>query len=614
MAKNIILLSDGTGNAAAKVWKTNVWRLYQALDLSDPEQVALYDDGVGTSSFKPLAILGGALGYGLKRNVLNLYSFLCRNYERGDRIYCFGFSRGAYTVRVVAAMVAIEGLVPWRESESELRRNAKAAYRAYRYRFGRLHPVVLVLRLTRDLIVKLRNIVRGYPSYREVKRRSAKPRIHFLGLWDTVDAYGLPLDEMTRAIHLVYWPLEFPNRDLHPSVRRACHALSLDDERTTFHPVLWNEQRERQVSSIKRERLSQVWFAGVHGNVGGGYPDDGLAHVSLEWIMDEAARYRLRFKPDARRALEQAADQRGRMYDSRHGLAGYYRYGPRRIEYLSEDTVEKVIIRRPKIHESVLQRIAAGTEGYAPIGLPPNYAVVIEDGRILDGRRHPYEHTPLSQWRAAAQEKVWDIVWFKRVVYFLTLAATLYLAAFPCLHGKVCDSAYKSWPWLETAVLWLSDKFATAIACVRSILEPYSTSIIDYLFPKIEKIMPWVTKAVAFLLPDSAAPWIKVFEDNPDKFFVGLLVVILLTLLGASLQRRIFERMRRIWTPIMENGPTKVPAWKAKRSILTVIRTSWLYRRGLLALKRTILPLLFAALYAYLIWIAGKALWNFLWP
>ena len=122
MAKNIVLLSDGTGNSAAKLFKTNVWRLYQALDLSRPEkQIAFYNDGVGTSSFKPLAILGGAFGWGLKRNIIDIYAFLCRNYEPGDRIYCFGFSRGAFTVRVLAGLIHREGLVR-AGSESERRR------------------------------------------------------------------------------------------------------------------------------------------------------------------------------------------------------------------------------------------------------------------------------------------------------------------------------------------------------------------------------------------------------------------------------------------------------------------------------------------------------------
>src|SRR5262249_61802254 len=84
MGKRIILLSDGTGNSAAKVWRTNVWRVFESLELSGSEQVAFYDDGVGTSSFLPLAILGGAFGWGLKRNVLDLYKFLCRNYSSDE--------------------------------------------------------------------------------------------------------------------------------------------------------------------------------------------------------------------------------------------------------------------------------------------------------------------------------------------------------------------------------------------------------------------------------------------------------------------------------------------------------------------------------------------------
>lgn len=114
MPKNIILLSDGTGNSANRLFKSNVWRLYQALDLSEsdpPRQMAYHDDGVGTSSFKPLALIGGAFGWGLKRNVLDLYCFLSRHYEKDDRIYGFGFSRGAFTIRVLAGLILSQGVV-----------------------------------------------------------------------------------------------------------------------------------------------------------------------------------------------------------------------------------------------------------------------------------------------------------------------------------------------------------------------------------------------------------------------------------------------------------------------------------------------------------------------
>ncbi|WP_457324612.1 phospholipase effector Tle1 domain-containing protein, partial [Roseateles sp. P5_E11] len=103
MPKRLVLCSDGTGNSSAKAEKTNVWRIFQALDQTEPDQLAHYDDGVGTSSNKYLAALGGAFGYGLKRNVIDLYKFVCRVWKPGDEIYGFGFSRGAYTIRVVVA-------------------------------------------------------------------------------------------------------------------------------------------------------------------------------------------------------------------------------------------------------------------------------------------------------------------------------------------------------------------------------------------------------------------------------------------------------------------------------------------------------------------------------
>ena len=121
MSKNIILLSDGTGNSSAALFKTNVWRLFQILDLRDPgSQIAFYDDGVGTSSFKLFAILSGVFGFGLKRNVIAIYSFCCRNYRPGDRIYCFGFSRGAFTIRIVAGMIARQGVRSLHQAEAAL--------------------------------------------------------------------------------------------------------------------------------------------------------------------------------------------------------------------------------------------------------------------------------------------------------------------------------------------------------------------------------------------------------------------------------------------------------------------------------------------------------------
>ncbi len=135
--KNIVLLSDGTGNSSAQLFKTNVWRMYQALDTTDAKkQVAYYDDGIGSSSFKLFAAITGIFGFGLKRNVIDIYSFCSRNYVKGDRIYGFGFSRGAFTMRIVAGLIAREGLVPYDGNEANLARLAADSYRNYRRRFN----------------------------------------------------------------------------------------------------------------------------------------------------------------------------------------------------------------------------------------------------------------------------------------------------------------------------------------------------------------------------------------------------------------------------------------------------------------------------------------------
>src|SRR5712675_1922693 len=231
MSRKIILLSDGTGNSAAKVWRTNVWRTFEALDLSGNDQVAFYDDGVGTSSFKLMAILGGAFGFGLRRNVIALYKFACRNYrDPDDELFGFGFSRGAFTIRIVMGLIDSQGLVK-ADNEAELHSLASAAYRAYRRdRYPNLKfeaPYQWI-----------RNMFGPHYPPKEVRRNI---RIRFVGVWDTVAAYGMPVYEMTAGIHKYLWPIELPNNHLSKSIMRACQALALDEERTTFHPQLWNE-------------------------------------------------------------------------------------------------------------------------------------------------------------------------------------------------------------------------------------------------------------------------------------------------------------------------------------------------------------------------------------
>jgi uncharacterized protein (DUF2235 family) len=568
--KNIVLLSDGTGNAASRVWRTNVWRLFQSLDLTSSRQVAMYDDGVGSSSFKPLAIIGGMFGWGLKRNVLDLYRFLCRNYESDARIYVFGFSRGAYTIRVLLGLIAHQGIVRY-ETESELRRRTIAAYRAYRKaRFHSVSHVETVFRAARDAALWLAG--RRYHRSDNIPA----PPVRFAGLWDTVAAYGLPIEEMTRGVNQWIWPLELPDRKLSMTVTRACHALALDDERTTFHPVLWSERDEAPAPAdwegrrwTRDERVSQVWFAGSHSNVGGGYPDDSLAHVSLTWIMKEAELCGLALKaapdadPDAARSARSSADKDGRLYDSRHGLAGYYRYGPRKLYELchrrsSRRDDDEVTIDVPKVHESAIDRTVNGAHAYAPIGLPARYAIVMRDGEILEDPRNPFETPFQAHTRAEVQEHVWDLVWWRRVVYFITLGASAYLLLFPLLHQTV-----------------RAHEFSTPLRHV-------SASV----------------RLLAAFLPGFAGWWIDAFAANPARFLGGVIFLIACMRTGVALGVRINGAMHAIWRKILWQA--SMPTGGGPTGFVYRLRTHPGYRAAQSAMKRHVVPFVSAVVLLYL--------------
>lgn len=571
MGTRIILLSDGTGNAASKVWRTNVWRIFESIDLDRSDQVATYDDGVGTSSFKPLAILGGAFGWGLKRNVIDLYKFVCRNYgSEKDEIFGFGFSRGAFTIRIVVGLIFDQGLVPFTSdtSESELHKKAKAAYRAFRGNFHSFLHIETPFRFLRDLFV------RG--GYDKTKNKPVAG-VRFLGLWDTVAAYGLPIDEMTRGVSQWIWPLDLPTRELNKNVKRACHALSLDDERTTFHPILWNERSETHAPpgahgapDTKDERISQVWFAGVHSNVGGGYPDDSLAHIPLFWIMTEAQDCGLSYKTSALAQASSARDNDGRLYDSRQGLGGYYRYGPRNIsclchERFSGNPGDEVEIAVPKIHESALRRMRKEAHPYAPIGIPARYEVITDDRRILSPQQNPFETPQQADARAEAQERVWNIVWLRRVVYFLTVAFSLILGLYPivvALRALPDSGEYSTW------------------------LRPVSNTI----------------RIIGSFLPSGLAVWINAYAIDPGRFLFWALVVGCLTCVSSIvLAGMITNDMQRIWRSRLT--PNSTSLWNrlilGLHRLILRLRKSPPYQCFLLAIKRYIAPAFFALVFVY---------------
>lgn len=610
MSKNIVLLSDGTGNSSAKLFKTNVWRLFQALDLTDPgKQVAYYDNGVGTSSFKLFAALGGIFGFGLKRNVIAIYSFCCRNYQKGDKIYGFGFSRGAFTMRVVAGFIARIGLVAYDGNEEHLARDAKTAYRQYRAE-RKFHSGIFVtpLRKLRDFV---RHKILRAPTIDKVKLTPVD-RFHFLGVWDTVDAYGGPIEEITRAIDYYYWPLSMPDQFMNQKITRACHALALEDERDAFKPVLWDDRYvrgdgklhpvdqdwkpapsdpDKPLADIDKERISQVWFVGVHCDVGGGYPQDGLSYFSLQWMMTRAHVYGLQYQQKQIDLLQPLVNPYDKLNDSRHGFAGYYRYRPRNLRDLyrlppyklsfrqdlrrvlrmlanKEDPEEEVreelgrepVARpAPKIHEAVLDRIAKGDDGYAPIVLPQLYDVVTHAGDVVPNTSVPIDAHAAT--RARRQGTVWDWVWGRRIVYFMAVFAALYLLALPLIEK------------------WRPGRGAAS---------PF------------EIVTPLIDLLGAFL-PSFTKPWLDAFRNSPGRFVVGLVAALVLMWIGGWMQRHIRDLMRMIW-----NKPAASAA--PDHSWIHKLRSAGPYKAFFYVLKYWILPALFAALIFVFLLYAGYCL------
>ncbi|HEX5050117.1 MAG TPA: DUF2235 domain-containing protein [Gammaproteobacteria bacterium] len=610
--KAIVVFSDGTGNSSAKVFKTNVWRLYQAVDTTDVDpaehegvlrQVVAYDDGVGTSSFKPLALLGGAFGVGLMRNVLELYRFVCLNYEKGDRIYAFGFSRGAFTIRVLVGLLTSVGIIDRKRrdpdlagladgpsatiSHADLKALSEDAYRQFRRHFvlsgDRTSSASTTDHrgLTRLIVDPLRNF-----RDRRIARRRAKSgppiltgsdlievdEIAFVGVWDTVAAYGSPIAEVTKGIDRWVWPLSMPDYKLSEKVACARHALALDDERDTFHPLLWDEVHERDLVAagrVRPQRLRQVWFAGMHSDVGGGYSDDSLAYVSLLWMAQEAMSAGLRLKPDELEQFRDNVNPFGPLHDSRSGVAAYYRYQPRKIAarlehpdphsrvFQDPDFNGKGMLTGVHLHDSVLRRIEHGGDGYAPIVLPPDYDV--EGGPVRER---------FSRERAQAQEKVWDRVWRRRVNYFLTLAFTFAL--------------------LVIGALGPSPASCIGPQCV--------------LTPVIRWAGGW--------LPSFTSQWVEAYADRPGTFLVLAIAVLWLLRSTARTELELRDLMRKLLVSSIGSpagAPPELLTRAAKLTKIRKFRTHGAYQKILRYVKWRASPGLAAAAIYVLCLLLGAA-------
>lgn len=284
MGRKLIICCDGTGNEI-KENQSNVLKFYRLIK-KDSTQVCFYDPGVGTISdcsawerFKNKAkgVFGLVTGYGLDDNVLEAYSFLIHNYQDGDQIYMLGFSRGAYTVRVLAGFINMVGLLS--SNNDNLCGYALTAYKQASTNddFGFAWRVQEVM---------------------EAKRVT----IRFVGCWDSVGSVIVPRPDRWFIPSLEKLP--FTKRN--PCVQVFRHAIAIDERRRMFRLLEWEEGQKYKTNPFVKDEdageqdIKQVWFSGVHSDIGGGYPENesGAAKIPLRWMVKEAEKNGIVFRTE----------------------------------------------------------------------------------------------------------------------------------------------------------------------------------------------------------------------------------------------------------------------------------------------------------------------------
>ena len=361
MPKNIVLCFDGTNNKYCAKTDTNVVKLYQMLDKSITDQIAYYQPGIGTmpppgmfGKFKQKIadIIDLATAWLLNQHVGDGYEFLMRYYEPGDKIFLFGFSRGAYTARAVAAMVHKVGLLTQGNED--------------------LVPFAWdIFKNSHDPVVS--------EGFKNTFSRAVD--IHFVGVWDTVSSVGW-----------VWNPKHLPFTAENPGIKIARHAMAVDEHRAMFVQNLFVPLKGGS------QDLLQVWFAGVHCDVGGFYPEPaeaGLAKCALRWMLDEAKKQGLltvsakeaEIIPVTSNASYSAPDYRCKPHESLTGWWNIVEWLPKLYFDPAHGFKRRLMIhwyrRRyiapnpaPNVHSSLDQRIKDATLNYKPSNLPTPYNVI----------------------------------------------------------------------------------------------------------------------------------------------------------------------------------------------------------------------------------------------
>lgn len=339
--KRIITCSDGTWNKPDSKdrgieVKTNVAKVYESIcgeGKGGTQQVKIYDQGVGTGYSMKDRVVGGATGAGLDRHIKDMYTFFVINYNKGDEIYLFGFSRGAYTARSVAGFIRNCGIL-----KPEYIHLVDKAYSLYRDRNNYSTP-------GSDLM----------KSFRAAYCDEDITPITFIGVWDTVGSLGVPLPWYKFGNSHKY---RFHDVNLSSYVLNAYHALAIDERRSLFSPTLWQQSKTVTQDPEHKQQLEQRWFTGVHSNIGGGYADAGLSNLTLDWLMKKAKAVGLCYNDDSSIIVNSEYDK-GEVRNSYTPLFWFWRPKWRTIDLKDPGSNQT-------IDESVLERYKDESKKYRP--------------------------------------------------------------------------------------------------------------------------------------------------------------------------------------------------------------------------------------------------------
>jgi uncharacterized protein (DUF2235 family) len=368
----LVVSCDGTWNRPDS--KTHIHDICRAATAVLGDGSIRYVKGVGTDVGEK--VRGGALGMGLSQNVRDAYRFLVEKQAAGAEIYVFGFSRGAYTARSLVGFLNFAGLLQPGDVGA-----IDEAYRAYRFkddakRAGSFNGSQAAARARKDV------------------------RVRFLGVFDTVGALGVPLNWVKRiTADEPALNLEFHDVKICGNVDVACHALAIDERRGPYQPTLW----EPPSPGVRPpEKVLQVWFPGVHSDIGGGYDDDdGLADLSLDWMVGQAAAAGLDLRPGFKKVGRPISpNPAGRLHDSMSRKSLWMHLLP------SIDPVDRPI--------GTAQRRKAGLTPEVPgeyVHWSAWERVEGKAARQLPGDQRPYAPKSLvqgGQWRLPADIPVFD--------------------------------------------------------------------------------------------------------------------------------------------------------------------------------------------------------------